>query len=119
MNEDEQVLKIAKAAHEVNRAYCQSIGDNSQVPWSEAPKWQKESAILGVKLHLDNSGAKPSTSHESWLRQKANDGWKFGEIKDAEKKEHPCMVPFEQLPRDQQAKDYIFRAVVLAFEGVV
>jgi len=25
--------RIAKVCHEVNRAYCAGIGDNSQVPW--------------------------------------------------------------------------------------
>lgn len=27
---------IEQIAHESNRAYCQGIGDNSQVPWDEA-----------------------------------------------------------------------------------
>jgi len=35
-------------------------------------------------------------------------------VKDTEKKEHPCIVPFDQLPREQQAKDYLFRGVVHA-----
>lgn len=114
MNNEEKILKIAQAAHEVNRAYCQSMGDNSQVPWSEAPEWQKDSAVCGVELHLNNPEAGPEASHKSWLKQKENDGWKFGKIKDVEKKEHPCMLPFERLLYYQQAKDYIFRAVVLA-----
>jgi hypothetical protein len=27
------------------------------------------------------------------------------------------MVPFDQLPKEQQAKDYIFRAIVLAAQA--
>lgn len=119
MNEDEKVLKIASVTHEVNRAYCQALGDNSQVSWNDAPKWQKESAILGVKLHLDNPEAGPEASHKSWLKQKERDGWKYGERKDVEEKKHPCMVPFEHLPQSQQAKDFIFRAVVVAVEGLL
>jgi len=40
------------------------------------------------------------------------DGWKYGPVKDVEKKEHPCCVEYHELPVDQKAKDFIFRAVV-------
>jgi hypothetical protein len=109
--------EIARVAHEVNRAYCQSIGDNSQPAWEDAPGWQRASAIAGVQFHLRNPGAGPEASHESWLAQKRSDGWCYGAVKDPVAKTHPCMVEFDALPVEQQAKDYIFRAVVhvLAF----
>lgn len=103
---------IAKVAHELNRAYCQSIGDNSQPEWGNAPEWQKSSAVNGVQFHLDNPEATPSASHESWLKQKTEEGWKYGEVKNPETKEHPCFVPYEQLPVEQKAKDYIFRQTI-------
>lgn len=105
---------IAQACHEVNRAYCQALGDNSQPAWVEAPAWQRDSAFVGVELHLDNPNAGPQASHESWMTQKLSEGWVYGETKDPEKKTHHCIVPFGQLPREQQAKDFIFRAVVHA-----
>jgi hypothetical protein len=110
---------IAQVAHEINRAYCQAIGDNSQPEWVDAPLWQKESAITGVSFHLANPDASPSHSHESWLAQKEKDGWKYGPVKDPEKKEHPCYVPYEQLPVEQKAKDYLFRQVVHSLRWTV
>jgi hypothetical protein len=104
----------AMVAHEVNRAYCQSLGDGSQVSWGEAPDWQKESAMVGVQFHLDNPDAGPEASHESWLEMKKADGWKYGKKKDEEKKTHPCFKPFAKLPKAQQAKDHLFRGVVHA-----
>jgi hypothetical protein len=111
--------QIAQIAHETNRAYCQSIGDNSQPPWSDAPEWQKQSAIKGVEFHMD-SHAKgitpaPSASHESWLQEKKDAGWKYGTEKNPDKKEHPCFVPYEELPVEQRLKDYLFAAVAAAF----
>ena len=103
---------VAQVAHEMNKAYCEAIGDNSQPEWKDAPEWQKKSAIAGVRFHLDNPNASPSASHDSWLEEKEKDGWKYGPVKDAAKKEHPCFVPYEKLPAEQRAKDYIFRAVV-------
>ena len=106
--------QIAKVAHEVNKAYCQALGDLSQPAWEDAPDWQKESAIKGVEFHASNPEAGPEASHESWLKEKEDAGWKYGPVKDPEKKEHHCFVSFEQLPKEQQAKDYIFRAIVHA-----
>lgn len=108
--------EIARVCHEVNRAYCQALGDNSQLPWESAPEWQRNSAMMGVELHLSNPDAGPQASHESWMAQKTAEGWVYGPMKDPETKQHPCMVPFAELPVDQQAKDFIFRGVVLALE---
>jgi len=106
-------LSIARVAHEVNRAYCQFLGDDSQPSFEEAPGWQRDSAMLGVNLHADGEHG-PEASHASWMAQKIADGWTYGQTKDPEAKTHPCLVPFDQLPREQQAKDYLFRAVVHA-----
>jgi hypothetical protein len=110
---------IAKVAHELNKAYCESIGDNSQPDWENAPEWQKSSAANGVQFHLDNPDAPPSASHDSWMKQKTEEGWKYGEVKDPVKKEHPCYVPYDQLPTEQKAKDYIFRQCVHSLKGLL
>lgn len=103
--------RIAEACHEINRAYCEALDDFSQPTWSNAPEWQRSSAMMGVELHsVGNSD--PSASHASWMKQKINDGWVWGSVKDPDKKQHPCILPFHELPQAQQAKDYIFRAVV-------
>ena len=104
------IPNIARAAHEVNRAYCIALADLSQVPWDEAPEWQRESAIKGVEGVL--AGNTPEQSHQCWLNEKERTGWKYGPVKDADKKEHPCMVPYDQLPEEQKAKDHLFVTVV-------
>lgn len=109
---DDLILKAAEACHNANRKYCQSLGDKSQSTWNKAPDWQKESAIAGVKFHIDNPDADDDASHKSWLAHKDADGWVYGEEKDEKDKTHPCMVPFEELPEEQQKKDAIFRKTV-------
>lgn len=107
-------LEIARVCHEVNRAYCQALDDHSQPSWDDAPGWQRQSAVAGVQFHLDNPNATPAASHESWLKQKQEDGWVYGAEKNEEQRTHPCIMPFEGLSTEQQAKDYLFRAVVHA-----
>lgn len=106
--------EIARVCHEANRAYCASMGDHSQVPWDAAPDWQRKSAINGVKFIIENPQAGPSASHDSWLAEKKRDGWTFGPTKNEVLKEHPCFVPYEHLPPEQKAKDYVFGAIVRA-----
>jgi hypothetical protein len=110
--------QIARVAHEVNRAYCASLGDTSQPVWEDAPDWQQASARAGVAMHLANPDATPEQSHESWLAQKTAEGWTYGEVKDAAKKEHPCFLPYTELPAEQKAKDFLFRGVVHTLKDV-
>lgn len=107
-----KALSIAMICHGINAAYCASLGDDSQPTWEDAPNWQKDSVVMGVEMHLANPNATPQDSHNSWLKQKEAEGWKYGEVKDAELKEHPCFLPYEELPQEQKSKDYLFRAVV-------
>lgn len=109
------VLMIAKACHEVNKVYCESIGDNSQVSWNDAPQWQKDSAMSGVRYHLHYPDSTPEDSHNSWLKEKTENGWSYGPVKDPDKKQHPCYLPYSQLPKEQQLKDSFFVAIVKSF----
>jgi hypothetical protein len=104
------VEACARAAHEVNRAYCLALGDDSQLSWETAPEWQKTSACKGVIGAIE--GATPEQSHEGWLAEKRETGWKYGPMKDPEKKEHPCFVPYAELPEAQRVKDYLFTSTV-------
>ena len=108
---------IAILAHELNRKFCELTGDNSQLPWAEAPDWQQDSAINGVLFHLSGDHG-PAASHESWMKQKVEEGWVYGPVKDAQLKTHPCMVPYDQLPANQRIKDYLFSGLVRAFKEV-
>lgn len=108
------VAEVARVAHEINRAYCEAIGDKSQPAWEDAPHWQVKSAIQGVEFHRANRKATPAASHESWMAEKQRDGWVEGPVKNPELKQHPCMLPFDRLPIEQRVKDFLFRACVHA-----
>lgn len=107
-----EIEKIAEICHEVNRALCISLGDYSQENWYEAPEWQRVSARAGVDFHQMMPDAGPEASHESWMNLKRGEGWVYGETKDPEKKTHPCLLPFYDLPKEQQLKDHLFTTIV-------
>lgn len=106
---------IARICHNANATYCIVHGDYSQMDWIVAPAWVRSSAINGVKAHIDSGlTMTPEGSHESWLKQKQAEGWVYGPAKDPKKKEHPCMVPYSDLPEFQKGKDALFTAIVHA-----
>ena len=110
--------EIARIAHELNRLYCESIGDWSQELWMDASEWQRDSVMAGVRAIGEGRVIGPEQSHESWLAQKIAEGWTYGPVKDVEAKRHPCIAAFSELPREQQMKDRLFFNVVSTLLGL-
>ena len=40
--------------------------------------------------------------HEVWAKQRIEEGWTYGEVKDSIKKTTPCLVPYEELPEEEK-----------------
>ena len=105
-------IEIAMVAHEANRAYCECLGDKTQIPWWDAPDWQKESVTEGVKAIQADPTLTFEQSHAQWMERKLREGWKWGEVKSIERMEHPCLKPWEELPEEHKIKDLLFGAIV-------
>ena len=45
--------------------------------------------------------------HERWMRFHCMYGWRYGEVRDNERRRHPLLVPFEQLTAKEQELDDI------------
>lgn len=43
--------------------------------------------------------------HEVWSAGRLAEGWKWGPVRDDAKKEHPCLVPYENLPEEEKSYD--------------
>jgi len=44
-------------------------------------------------------------THEVWSEKRIKDGWVYGDLRDDEKKQHPCLVPYEELPESEKEYD--------------
>ena len=42
--------------------------------------------------------------HEVWAAGRLAEGWTWGPVRDDALKQHPCLVPYEELPEEE--KDY-------------
>lgn len=112
------IEQVAQVCHEANRAWCEANGDWTHLPWEEAPEWQRDSSRSGVVAALE--GLTAEELHEAWKRQKIEDGWTYGPVKNPDKKLHPCIVEsYDQLPEVERIKDDIFNGIVSAFKDRV
>ena len=44
-------------------------------------------------------------THEVWASGRIAEGWSYGELRDDEKKQHPCLVPYEELTESEKKFD--------------
>ena len=43
--------------------------------------------------------------YEVWSQNRMDEGWTYGPVRNDEKKEAPCLVPYEELPEIEKAYD--------------
>jgi len=58
-----------------------------------------------IDAFIKNPELTPSDNHDNWMAYRLSQGWVYGEVKDKEKKTHPDLVPFGDLPTVEQGKD--------------
>lgn len=97
--------RLVLAIHEANKEIQQQTGEF--IP--QLSEHLTKSILDGVYYVLDNPNCTPEQQHNNWVHFKRADGWRYGSIKDFERKEHPCLVPYSELPEIQQRKDNVFR----------
>ena len=44
-------------------------------------------------------------THENWSRERLNQGWVWGPVRDDARKHHPCLIPYEELSESEKAYD--------------
>jgi voltage-gated potassium channel Kch len=130
-----ELLAQAKHQHyvecELERG-ATAVGNPSLVPWHLLPETLKESNRLfadsfGQKLTEAGCTLVPAPlpdteqadfafpeelveqlargEHDRWWNDLVRNGWRLGEVKDAERKLHPKLVPWEELDEDDRDKD--------------
>jgi len=43
--------------------------------------------------------------HDTWAKGRMDQGWTYGESRDDQKKTTPCLVPYKELPPEEQEYD--------------
>ena len=43
--------------------------------------------------------------HNVWATNRIKEGWTYGPVRDDQKRETPCLIPYEELPEEEKAYD--------------
>ncbi len=55
--------------------------------------------------------------HEQWASGRIEEGWRYGEYRNDELKEHPTLVPYEELPESE--KEYDRQTVIATLSALI
>ena len=82
------------------------------VLWNEREEAFKEQFLGVIERQCGaQRSASPEELHGSWMQSYITMGWVFGAVYDREKKNHPDLVPYDQLGQLEQDKDSVFVAL--------
>lgn len=56
-------------------------------------------------------------THEVWASNRLAEGWRYGPVRDDAAREHPCLIPYEQLPENE--RDYDRKTALQALRVVI
>ena len=101
---------VARLCHAANRVLQAAAGDPLNPVWDDLDNDLKNSTYIGVMKVRD--GANSVELHESWMKERIAQGWKYGPVLDRELKLHPNLVPYDYLSDDQRIKDMMFETIV-------
>lgn len=134
---NDAIETLAKEIHEqycVDQKKIKKPDDTAMQPWESLREDLKESnrkqaAQITEKLHKIGFNFKPSTEkhnmplklsdeqvellaemeHERWMAERLGEGWKYGSLRDPEKKVSPYLVSWSELT--EEVKDWDRNAV--------
>ncbi len=99
---DSMMLLAAKLVHLSWVSYQMGAGQSYNV---EATSAQLASQTNGLSFFLQSPNRAAEENHDNWMKLRLADGWKYGSVKDEGKKEHPDLVPYDELPEVEKMKD--------------
>lgn len=110
----EELEFIASVAHSVQKGIDHAFGLPELHPWGLMGEEYKARLCLSVRSILIHDKSAKSL-HDAWMNRLMKEGWKLGEIKDNEKKTHPLLIPFDELPIEWKLRLRQLRAAVIPF----
>jgi class 3 adenylate cyclase len=75
----------------------------SQTPYTPRPLDTSKIQLTDEVLRLAELFAE--NAHDVWAQERLAEGWKFGPVRDDTKKEHPCLIPYKELPESEKRYD--------------
>lgn len=106
---------IAQVVHAANRQYVEFIGGRAVNPTWEQIREPERQGLIKAVIDMIKEPKTPATSHEAWCVARKADGWSKDKTYSHARKTHPNLVPYAQLPFEEQFKDHLFMGIASIF----
>ncbi len=80
-------------------------GNSVQVALPQVAEVSSEDQQYMAQFYVNHSMATAQDGHYAWVGLKESQGWRRGDVYDAENKKHPSLVVWEELPGHLQLKN--------------
>lgn len=102
------VVKICRIVFAGANALRLELGQTSGLQWEQLPQRTRNEIEIGVRDIATRKAKVPADLHVTWRDAMRRDGWDFGLVRDAERRTHPAICAFDELPVMEQAKYQLF-----------
>lgn len=106
-------IQIAEIIHSCTSRIPRIDGSFVDV-WSDLTELQKEHATQAVREIYSAPKKTPEELHNLWMKPLIENGWTKGDY-NFEKKQHPSIIPFNELPESEILKDELWAALTECF----
>ncbi len=114
---------LAHVAHEATRP-LHAEGERGSQRWHDRanegkhlPGWQKDDAFEKVKYQVEHPGCSAEDVHENFCALREKHGFKLGDGFSVEKKTHPGLVAWSDLPPASKQRHEVAHSVVESLRG--
>ena len=87
---------------------CYQMGAGQEWNWPPTEdniNSQRDAVKFQVATLAKKGSLNPQDNHDNWMKFRLEEGWVYGPVKDVEAKTHPDLVPYDELPEVERAKD--------------
>ena len=77
--------------------------DMKQNAYTPQPIFTEDIILSDEILHLSERIAQ--NVHDVWAASRVAEGWTWGEKRDEVVKQHPCLIPYDELPESEKEYD--------------
>lgn len=100
---------IAKTCHQANKAFCESMGDNSFTDWEDSEDWVKALTIFQVRNIIANPLEPHYGSHDAYVDKVPEITWE-----NAPEGFNKKLSRYEEWSIEDKTKSKMFKAIVEA-----
>lgn len=110
--------RIAHAVHNAETVYSTELLGQSKKEWHLLGNTEVQNFANLIYKYLQSPDITPEQLHQEWMDAKLKEGWQYGPEFNEESKHHPCIVQYEELPKEERFKDQLLLAIIKPFAGL-